>query len=154
MPTKKDNDILDVVSHPKKDLTRLAPANWPTNRVFRSVVNVQVRDLELLKHQMADFVTLPEGTILEGLDIVPTQPLDRLVKLQAETISGGVIGSFILQGDSMERVEPIDGTAPLAEGTLIRQGHIVLRNIGSDIDSRFTGRLAFVFKGYTLEHWR
>ena len=136
---------------PRKDLTRLCTVNWPTNRVFRSVINCAVRDLELEMHQSADFVTLPDTFVFEGLDVVPTKAVSEEILLQLELDDGRILGRFILKGESMERVD-VEQAVCVGEGTLLRNARVTLRNAGDAING--DGRLAFVFKGYSLEHWR
>ena len=136
---------------PHKDLSRLCTVNWPTNRVFRSVINCAVRDLALEKHQSADFVTLPDTFVFEGLDIVPTKSVSEALTLQLELDDGRVLGRFILKGEGMQRIK-VEPAVCVGEGTLLRNARVVLRNAGDAING--DGRLAFVFKGYSLEHWR
>lgn len=148
------NNVSDKIfpDHPRKDLTLLVHPNWPANRVVRSVCHVDVRDLELLSHQQADFIPLPESFVFEGIDVIPVQPLDKEVALTVELKDGGVLGSFTLKAETMERITV--GDEQVAEGKLVKHGKLALCNRGDDITADFKGRLAFVIKGYTLEHWR
>ena len=137
---------------PVKDLTRLVQPSFQTNRCVRTRCHAEVRNLELLKHQSAGFITLPESFVLEGLDIVPIKPLGKEVTIQVELEDGRILEAFRIKGESMERFSA-GSDFELNDVVHLKYGKIILRNMGDDIDHTYTGRLAFVFKGYLLEHW-